>query len=60
MKHLSTLRTLLGAWSWEALLVVLLVVTILIGNGLSPYFLTPFNLSLMVESFVEIAIMRSP
>lgn len=54
---MKQLRTYLGAWSWEALLVVLLVLTILIGNGLSPYFLTPFNLSLMVESFVEIAIM---
>src|SRR5205085_6948349 len=57
MKQLNILRTLLGAWSWEVLLVVLLVVTVLIGNGLSPYFLTPFNLSLMVQSFVEIAIM---
>lgn len=54
---MKQMRALLGAWSWEVLLVVLLVVTILIGNGLSPYFLTPFNLSLMVESFVEIAIM---
>jgi rhamnose transport system permease protein len=47
----------LSAWSWEALLVVLLLLTIVLGNSLSPYFLTPLNLSFMVESFVEIAIM---
>ncbi|HLZ64448.1 MAG TPA: ABC transporter permease [Ktedonosporobacter sp.] len=54
MKQLSKY---LSAWSWEALLVVLLLLTMVLGNTLSPYFLTPFNFSLMVESFVEIAIM---
>ena len=54
MKQLSRY---LSSWSWEVLLVVLLLVVIVLGNSLSPYFLTPFNLSLMVESFVEIAIM---
>lgn len=54
---MKQLRKQLSAWSWEALLVVLLLLTIILGNSLSPYFLTPFNLSLMVESFVEIAIM---
>lgn len=47
----------LRAWSWEALLIVLLVLTVVLGTSLSPYFLTPFNLSLMVESVMEIAIM---
>src|SRR5258708_38709502 len=54
---MKELRKELSGWSWEALLVVLLLLTIILGNSLSPYFLTPFNLSLMVESFVEIAIM---
>jgi rhamnose transport system permease protein len=51
------LREHLRSWSWEALLIVLLLLTLVLGNSLSPYFLTPFNLSLMVESFMEIAIM---
>jgi rhamnose transport system permease protein len=54
---MKLLRKQLSAWSWEALLVVLLLLTIVLGNSLSPYFLTPFNFSLMVEGFVEIAIM---
>lgn len=47
----------LSSWSWELLLVVLLLATFVLGNSLSPFFLTPFSLSLMVENFVEIAIM---
>lgn len=54
---MTLLRKQLSAWSWEVLLVVLLLLTIILGNSLSPYFLTPFNFSLMVESFVEIAIL---
>ncbi len=54
---MKLLRKQLSAWSWEALLVVLLLLTIVLGNSLSPYFLTPFNLSLMVGSLMEIAIM---
>ncbi len=54
---MKPLRKLLSAWSWEVLLVVLLLLTGLLGNALSPYFFTPFNFSLMVESFMEIAIM---
>jgi len=54
---MKQLRSVLSSWSWEALLIVLLVLTFILGNALSPYFFTPFNFSLMVESFVEIAIM---
>jgi rhamnose transport system permease protein len=54
---MNQLQKQLSAWSWEVLLVALLVVTIILGNSLSPYFLTPFNFSLMVEGFVEIGIM---
>jgi rhamnose transport system permease protein len=54
---MKQLRKLLSSWSWEALLVVLLLLTLVLGNSLSPYFFTPFNFSLMVESFMEIAIM---
>jgi rhamnose transport system permease protein len=54
------IKKVVSAWSWEALLVVLLLLTIVLGNALSPYFLTPFNFSLMVEDFVEKALMALP
>ncbi len=54
------IKKVVSAWSWEALLVVLLLLTIVLGNTLSPYFLTPFNFSLMVEDFVEKALMALP
>ncbi len=57
---MKQLRKQLSSWSWEVLLVVLLLLTIVLGNVLSPYFLTPFNLSLMVEDFVEKALMALP
>lgn len=43
--------------SWEALLVLLLLLTGILGNILSPYFLSGFNFSLLVEDFIEKAIM---
>src|SRR5438876_172113 len=54
MKHIWKF---VSAWPWETLLVVLLLLTIVLGNALSPYFLTPFNFSLMVGAFVAIAFM---
>jgi rhamnose transport system permease protein len=57
---MKRIRKLVSSWSWEALLIVLLVLTIVLGNALSPYFLTPFNFSLMVEDFVEKALMALP
>lgn len=54
---MKQLQKQLSSWSWEALLIVLLLLTLVLGNALSPYFLTPFNFSLMTESFMEIAIM---
>lgn len=54
---MKQLRTALSAWSWETLLIVLLLLTLVLGNSLSPYFFTPFNFSQMVEGFVEIAVM---
>ena len=57
MKHIWKF---VSAWPWETLLVVLLLLTIVLGNALSPYFLTPFNFSLMVEDFVEKALMALP
>lgn len=54
---MKQLQKQLSSWSWEALLIVLLLLTLVLGNALSPYFLTPFNFSLMSESFMEIAIM---
>ncbi|HEU5228188.1 MAG TPA: hypothetical protein VFU49_10295, partial [Ktedonobacteraceae bacterium] len=47
--------------SWEALLVALLLIGIVIGNVLSPYFLTSFNLEYALPSnIMEIAIMTLP
>ncbi|GAC1566037.1 MAG: hypothetical protein NVS3B14_05900 [Ktedonobacteraceae bacterium] len=54
---MKQLQKELSSWSWEVLLIVLLALTAVLGISLSPYFLTPFNFSLMVESFMEIAIM---
>lgn len=46
--------------SWEALLVVLLLVCCVIGNALSPYFLTSFNFYALTSNIMEIAIMALP
>jgi rhamnose transport system permease protein len=54
------IKKVVSAWSWEALLIVLLLLTLVLGNALSTYFLTPFNFSLMAEDFVEIALMALP
>jgi rhamnose transport system permease protein len=47
--------------SWEALLVVLLLIGVVIGSTLSPYFLSSFNLEYALPSnIMEIAIMALP
>lgn len=46
--------------SWEALLVAWLLVSILLGTGLSPYFLTPFNFYALTSTIMEIALMALP
>jgi rhamnose transport system permease protein len=51
MKRFAFLRT------WEALLVVLLLVAIVIGSSLSPYFFTGFNVSSLTRDLMEKAIM---
>lgn len=55
---MKRLRTLLS--SWEALLVVLLLLAIVMGSTLSPYFLTGFNLSSLTRDLMEKAIMALP
>ena len=55
---MKRLRTFLR--SWEALLVVLLLLTIILGSSLSPYFFSDFNFSSMVRNFMEKAIMALP
>ncbi len=55
---MKRLRTLLG--SWEALLIVLLLVTVVIGSSLSPYFLTGFNVASLTRDLMEKAIMALP
>lgn len=48
------------ASSWEALLVVLLILATVLGTSLSPYFLTGFNFSLLTKDLMEKAIMALP
>jgi rhamnose transport system permease protein len=55
---MKQLRTLLS--SWEALLVVLLLLAIIIGSTVSPYFLTGFNASSLTRDLMEKAIMALP
>ena len=46
--------------TWDALLVVLLLVSIVIGSVLSPYFLSGFNFYAITSNIMEIAIMALP
>jgi rhamnose transport system permease protein len=46
--------------SWEALLVVLLLISIVIGAVKSPYFLSGFNFYALTSNIMEIAIMALP
>ncbi len=46
--------------SWEALLVILLLISIVIGAVLSPYFLSGFNFNALTSNIMEIAIMALP
>jgi rhamnose transport system permease protein len=55
---MKKLRSLL--LSWEALLVVLLLICVVIGSGLSPYFLSGFNFYALTTNAMEIAIMALP
>jgi rhamnose transport system permease protein len=45
---------------WETLLVLVLVVLIVIGNALSPVFLTPGNFSNLLSALMEVGIMALP
>ena len=55
---MKRLRSLLI--TWEALLVVLLIISIVIGSVLSPYFLSGFNFYALTSNIMEIAIMALP
>lgn len=55
MKRLQSLLI-----TWEALLVILLVVSIGVGAVLSPYFMTGFNFYALTSNIMEIAIMALP
>src|SRR5215471_15563822 len=46
--------------SWEALLVILLLISIVIGSVLSPYFFSGFNFDELTSNIMEIAIMALP
>jgi rhamnose transport system permease protein len=45
---------------WETLLFVALIGLIVIGNALSPFFLTPGNFSNLIAALMEVAIMALP
>jgi len=45
---------------WETLLLVALLGLIVLGNALSPFFLTPGNFSNLVSALMEVAIMALP
>ncbi len=45
---------------WESLLVLLLFAFIWLGSGLSPYFLSASNFSIMTDQLMEVAIMTLP
>ncbi|HEY5433608.1 MAG TPA: ABC transporter permease [Candidatus Limnocylindrales bacterium] len=45
---------------WETLLVVALLGLIVLGNALSPFFLTPGNFANLVAALMEVAIMALP
>ncbi len=55
MKRLQSLLI-----TWEALLVVLLLISIVIGAMRSPYFLSGFNFYALTSNIMEIAIMALP
>ena len=55
MKRLKSLLI-----TWEFLLVVLLLISIIIGAVLSPYFMTGFNFYALTSNIMEIAIMALP
>lgn len=46
--------------SWEALLVLLLAISVVIGSILSPYFLSGFNFYAITSNMMEVAIMALP
>jgi rhamnose transport system permease protein len=55
----------LGRWTrllarWEVLLLVALLALIVLGNALSPFFLTPGNFSNLLAALMEVAIMALP
>jgi rhamnose transport system permease protein len=45
---------------WESLLVVILVALVVIGNQLSPFFLTAGNFANLVAALMEVAVMAIP
>jgi rhamnose transport system permease protein len=45
---------------WETLLVLALIGLIVMGNALSPFFLTPGNFSNLIAALMEVAIMALP
>ena len=56
----SVATLLRGLVRWETLLLLALLALIVMGNALSPYFLTPKNFSNLVAALMEVAIMAVP
>jgi rhamnose transport system permease protein len=55
--HGSVLSTLAGLARWDVLLLVILIGLLVVGNSLSPVFLTPFNMSNLASSVMEVGVM---
>jgi len=65
MSTVTTSDTGLGRWTrllarWEILLLAALLGLIVLGNSLSPFFLTPGNFANLVAALMEVAIMALP
>ena len=53
----SALASLSGLARWEVLLLVILIGLLVVGNKLSPVFLTPLNLANLTSSVMEVGVM---
>ena len=49
-----------GLFRWEILLAIALVGLVILGNDLSPFFLTPGNFANLLSALMEVAIMALP
>jgi rhamnose transport system permease protein len=56
-EHRSALARLAVLARWEFLLLAILIGLLVVGNNLSPFFMTPLNLSNLASSVMEVGVM---